>query len=339
MRLRHRLLAPVAGLLAVAACGEARVAGEPVSAYRNPVIDADFPDPHVVRAGDWWYAFATGVVGETNIQVARSRDLVRWDMLGEALPERPDWQPLQMGLTWAPEVLPVGGRWVMHYTARDAERGLQCLTTAVADDPRGPYVDDSDGPLVCQVRLGGSIDSHPFVDADGRSWLFWKNDGNARGLDTRIWVQELAADLGSLLGGPIDTELRQSAPWHGALVEAPTVLRTERGYLMFYSANSYDSADYAMGWASAPEVTGPYTNRSPTPWVSSRGAAAGPGGQSVVTVPDGQRWLAYHAWDSSTVGYGSGGRRAMWLDPLDVTDGEPVLRGPTSDRQPAPARP
>lgn len=339
MRLRGVLAAGVLGLSVLAGCGQAQHEEGVVSTFRNPVIDADFADPHIVRAGSWYYAFATGVIGETNIQVARSRDLVRWDVLGEALPERPGWQGLQMGLTWAPEVVPIGGRWVMHYTARDADRGLQCLTTAVADDPRGPYVDDSDGPLVCQVELGGSIDSHPFVDTDGRTWLFWKNDGNARDLGTRIWVQELTEDGRSLLGRPTDTGLRQTAPWQGALVEAPTVLRTGRGYLMLYSANSYDSADYAMGWASATHVTGPYTDRSATPWVASSGAVAGPGGQSVLTTPDGQRWLAYHAWDSSTVGYGSGGRRAMWLDRLDLTDGRPTLRGPTSDPQPAPVRP
>ena len=307
-----------------------------MSTYRNPVIDADFADPHVVRAGSRWYAFATGVVGETNIQVARSSDLVRWETLGEALPDRPPWQPLEMGLTWAPEVLAVGDRWVMHYTARDDASGLQCLTTAVAEAPGGPYVDDSRAPLVCQQDQGGSIDSHPFQDVDGRRWLFWKNDGNARGVDSRIWVQELGADGRSLLGDPVDTGLRQSAPWHGALVEAPTVLRTEAGYLMLYSANNYDTADYAMGWASAEQVTGPYTDRSPEPWVTGRGAAAGPGGQSVVTAANGRQWLAYHAWDPGRVGYGSGGRRAMWLDRLELVDGRPVLLGPTSTEQPAP---
>ncbi len=108
------------------------------------------------------------------------------------------------------------------------------------------------------------------------------------------------------------------------------------GYLLFYSANDYASASYAMGYATASVVTGPDADRSPEPWVSSRGAAAGPGGQSVLQLPSGERWLAYHAWSPARVGYDAGGRRAMWLDRLDLVAGRPVLRGPTDGPQPVP---
>jgi arabinan endo-1,5-alpha-L-arabinosidase len=62
-------------------------------AYRNPVLDADFPDPVVILAPDgFYYAYATQTLRDEhwiNIQVARSTDLVHWEHLGDALPEKP----------------------------------------------------------------------------------------------------------------------------------------------------------------------------------------------------------------------------------------------------------
>ena len=334
----------------LAACSGARspapddvAAGDTATAdtFTNPVLDTDFADPHVVRDGDTWYAYATGQVGESAIQVATSDDLVEWSEPQDALPERPDWQPIQDGLTWAPEVVEVADRWLMYYVAREQASGLQCLALAVAAEPEGPFEDTSTGPLVCQRDLGGSIDAFAFSDVDGRRYLFWKNDGNARGLETRIWVQPLSADGTRVEGAAQDTGLRQTFPWQGALVEAPTVVLHEGTYVLFYSANDYGSDAYAMGYATATTVTGHYRDRSEQPWVDSEGEAAGPGGQAVFEV-DGQQWLVYHAWEAGEEGYDEGGQRAMWLDRLTWRPGTapgeavPVLEGPTSTPQPRP---
>ncbi len=315
-------------------------AQEPAGTFVNPVLDTDFADPHVVRDGDAFYAYATGSAGFSNIQVATSDDLVEWSESEDALPERPDWQPFYQGLTWAPEVIEVDGRWLMYYVAREQASGLQCLALAVAEEPAGPFEDTSSGPLVCQRDLGGSIDAFAFEDADGARYLFWKNDGNARGLDTRIWVQRLSADGTRVEGAPVDTGLKQTRPWQGALVEAPTVVLRDGTYVLLYSANDFNSDAYAMGYATATAVTGPYVDRSVEPWVDTEGDAAGPGGQAVIEV-DGEQWLVYHAWQEGEDGYPQG-RRAMWLDRLTWREGtapgqaEPVLEGPTSDAQPAP---
>jgi beta-xylosidase len=172
---------------ALAACGgSSPEAGDDGSAgtFTNPVLETDYADPHVVRDGDTYYAYSTGAAGFSNIQVATSDDLVEWSAPEDALPERPDWQPVQQGLTWAPEVIEVDGRWLMYYVARETASGRQCLALATADDPAGPFEDTSSAPFVCQRELGGSIDAFALTDTDGARYLFWKNDGNARGLDT-----------------------------------------------------------------------------------------------------------------------------------------------------------
>ncbi len=337
--------AALALVCALASCGGAGGNGDgearAATTFTNPVLDTDYADPTIVRDGDAFYAYATGQAGSSAIQVSTSRDLVDWSAPEDALPERPDWQPLQDGLTWAPEVVAAGDRWLMYYVAREQASGLQCLALAVAAEPAGPFEDTSTEPLLCQRDLGGSIDAFAFTDVDERRWLFWKNDGNARGLDTRIWVQELSADGTQLLGRAVDTGLRQTKDWQGALVEAPTVVLHEGTYVLFYSANDYGSDAYAMGYATATSVTGPYTDRSDEPWVDSEGDATGPGGQAVLDV-DGEQWLVYHAWQAGEEGYDSGGRRAMWLDRLTWQEGtapgaaEPVLEGPTGEAQPLP---
>jgi beta-xylosidase len=339
------LAAGCAGGDEAASPGDAAPSGAAASSdtFTNPVLDTDYPDPDIVQDGDTFYSYATGQSGSSSIQVSSSTDLVTWSDPEDALPERPDWQPLQEGLTWAPDVREIQDRWVMHYTAREQATGKQCLALAVADEPGGPFVDESTEPLLCQQDLGGSIDSFSFRDADDRLYLFWKNDGNSQGLDTTIWVQPLSADGLTLEGTAIDTGLQQTQPWHGQLVEAPTVVLRDGTYVLFYSANNYGDETYAMGYATATTVTGPYTDRSVEPWVASEGEASGPGGQEVIEL-DGEQWMIYHAWQAGEEGYPQGGARAMWLDRLTWQDGPPgeavpVLEGPTDDPQPRPALP
>jgi beta-xylosidase len=303
--------------------------------FQNPVLVRNFADPFVLEVDGVYYAYATGDL-TYNIQVARSEDLVEWDHLGEALPRLPFWQPSAKGLTWAPEVLEVDGTYVMYYTARDVQAGLQCLAVAIAEAPEGPYVDESDEPFLCQYDEGGSIDAAPFVDTDGTAWLLWKNDGNCCGMPTRMYAQQLSDDGLELVGDIVDLGLRNDAPWEAHVIEAPSIIELDGTYYLFYSANSYDSADYAVGYATADDILGPYEKAEENPILTSEGSAAGPGHQDIIEGPDGEWWIVYHAWDADLVGDARGGRRSLWVDRLVFEDGRPVVQGPTDEPQPVP---
>ena len=228
------------------------------------------------------------------------------------------------------------GRVRLYYTVRHAASGRQCVSVAVADRPEGPFQDPRERPLVCQERLGGSIDPHRFVDRDGTAYLLWKNDGNCCGLATELWAQPLDEHGLELAGRPRSLGVRNDAAWEGKLIEAPTLWREGDTYYLFYSANDYGSPDYAVGYATAAKVLGPYRDGPGNPILRSRGRAAGPGGQAVVDAGGGDLWLAYHAWDSVAVGDDAGGQRAMWLDRLSFSGGRPRVNGPTDAAQEAP---
>jgi beta-xylosidase len=329
-------------VLAVSGCGndggQGGQGGQPATStprqFANPVLDGNFADPHLLRVGDTWYAYATGDL-VVNLQVARSTDLVRWQRLDDALPEPPTWSVLQKGLTWAPEAARTPAGFLLYYTVRHAASGRQCISVAVAERPEGPFRDRRKRPLVCQEKLGGSIDPHRFVDRDGAAYLLWKNDGNCCDLPTELWAQRLDRDGLELAGEPQRLGVRNDAGWEGALIEAPTLWREGDTYYLFYSANDYGSPSYAVGYATAGEPLGPYRDGPGNPILRSRGSAAGPGGQAVIEA-GGDLWLAYHAWDSAAVGDEAGGRRAMWLDRLSFQDGRPRVDGPTDGPQEAP---
>ena len=60
------------------------------------------------------------------------------------------------------------------------------------------------------------------------------------------------------------------------------------------------------------------------------------GHQSIVADDDGDLWMAYHAWDVNGIGYGLGGRRALWIDRL-LFEGDTVdVLGPNASPQPLP---
>ncbi len=301
--------------------------------YTNPIYADDFPDPFVLRVGKTYYAYATNV-RSNNVPTLRSTDLVSWERVGDALPILPKWARSGASLTWAPSVLPRGDGYVLYFTARDNASDRQCIGRAVANAPEGKFKDDLTQPFICQTNLGGSIDPSPFVDDDGTPWLLWKNDGNCCGFAVGLWIQQLSDDGLSLIGKPHEL-LRYDRAWESPLIEGPALLKHAGKYFLFYSANWYESANYAVGYAVADAITGPFTKVTTTsPIFASRGRIAGPGGQEFFTDPKGNLWMAYHAWDAKAVGYASLGARALHIDRVTFDGDTPVLNGPTSEPQP-----
>ncbi len=292
-----------------------------------PVLDQDFPDPDIIRLPDstgsptgfTYYAYATNSRG-LNVRLARSNDLLEWQVLSDALPELPRWAMRGGRWTWSPDVIATNGRYLMYYVTRlaDGGRGVQAIGLADSRRPEGPFCPDERRPLVCQVSEGGSIDPSAFEDEDGKRYLIWKNDGNSCGRRAWIYLQRLSEDGRSLVGQPTRL-LTADQHWEGYVVEGPVLWKNDGLYYLFYAANDYVSTRYAIGYAVAEQISGPY--RKPgKPFLSSNpeGGLTGPGGPDITITPQGNTCLVFHAWAPERY-------RNMHLARLSWKDSRPFL--------------
>ena len=312
-----------------------------------PVFEENFPDPHIVLHDGEFIAYATNA--GINLPMATSRDLVNWSfVMDPANPRnRLDGMPVlapwaREGFTWAPEVMKVGEKWILYYTARNRRRDIQCLGVAVADNPKGPFRDASAEPFVCQYEEGGTIDANPFRDADGKLYVYYKNDGNAVRKTSYVWGQRLSDDGLSAVGEPVSL-IRDDKKWEWGLVEAPAMVRSPQGgYQLFYSAAYYGwdpnerLSRYATGYAVCQTPLGPCEDAPENPILHSfndrqAGCLSGPGHPSIFQV--GQRhFMAFHAWAATRGCRKADDKRYLYVAPLFWRDGKPVL-GPSLRRE------
>ena len=347
---RMRLTITAAALALATSCAPPIAGPASVATFSNPVLDADFPDPAVIKAADgYYYAYATqSEVGGKflNMQVARSPDLVRWEHLGDALPVKPGWASKTQDF-WAPHVHEEKGRYYLYYSAKpdaaltDEKRGL-CLAVATASRPQGPFI-DMGKPLLCGEGFV-NIDPMTFDDpATGKRLLYWGSGFQP------IKVQELGADRMSFAPGsrPIDLvpAVKDGAVGYEDLVEGAWVIRRAGWYYLFYSGDNCcgPKADYAVLVARSRSATGPFEKMpgTPTPAILAKGGIwHAPGHNSIVRDERGTDWMVYHAVDvrnpRAKPDAEVNTRRIMLIDRLVWRNGWPEVAGRTPSTGPQP---
>lgn len=190
----------------------APVAGRPAPTMRwqpllteniAPKILVGYGDPAVFKdRADYWLV-ATSNDAPDAFPILHSTDLQHWEPKGFVFPEGhlPQWcaKGRKVADFWAPEMHKVGDEYWVVFTARQPSNAL-AIGLARSGNPTGPWIDsgralitgkplnttglgyDAGQPLMS----GGVIDSHLFVDDDGVTYLFWKDDTNS------IWPRPLA---------------------------------------------------------------------------------------------------------------------------------------------------
>ncbi len=277
---------------------------KPVVTFTNPVFDQDFPDPTIIRASNgWFYAYATQSIVDgrvLNIQVARSRDLVRWQRVGDALPEKPVWANRTQKF-WAPHVSQFGDTFYMYYSADPNTLTGLCLAVATSKNPEGPYR-DAGRPLKCGESFI-NIDPMAFDDPQtGKKLLYWGSGFQP------IRVQELDDDRISFKPGTEAVELlatiKDERPDnYQRLIEGAWVIYRGGFYYLFYSGDNCcgDNAHYAVMVARARSATGPFetlaqaTGRRNSALLERNDVWIAPGHNSIVRDAAGQDWIFYHA--------------------------------------------
>ena len=257
------------------------------------VIDADAPDPSVIRVGDTYYAAATSGNKPQAYPRFRSKDLHTWEPMGYIFDKWPDWTD---GSFWAPELFDLCGRTMCYYTARQKSDGTSCIGVAMADGPEGKFKDY--GPLVRTTNE--AIDA--FVFRDGTQlYITWK----AYGLDPskrpiELLCQRLSDDGLHLQGEPfmlLRDDERQG-------MEGQCVFRQGDWWYILYSIRDCCSpkSDYAVSVARSHSLQGPWEKYERNPILMGETPSKdGEGMQScghgtMVRTPSGEMYYLCHAY-------------------------------------------
>jgi beta-xylosidase len=352
--------------------------------YQNPVATGESADPFGFPfTGAVYYLYSTGDL----FPIRTSTDMVHWAAAGTAMLRRPSWVvPQGEWHAWSPNVIhtwatcpavtlryvqthhlaPSSSCYYMYYVGWSRRFSVNCVAVATATNPAGPFVDhgplgsgrrDAAGrPVGCGDDFGyGNIDPAPFMDSDGRAYLYVSTDfvcstraqrpgrrsrragcplGRGR-LRPTISAMPLAPDLlhvaGARVGLFAGTSAWQRTP-RGHVVEGPWLEKRGSVYHLFYSAGWWKRL-YAMGDAILATPLGPVTQDPHNPILAGGGNVDSPGGGSTVTGPHGGEWMLYHA----RIG-GFNAPRELFIDRIVWNpDGTVSISGPTSTPQtPAP---
>jgi hypothetical protein len=292
--------------------------------------NSNFPDPSIIRDGNTYYAYGA-TTGGAYLPIMSSTDLIHWTArpaysgapwgvsdpyFNDGLPQPASWgvnRNISGRLkkeVWAPGAAKIGGQYVVFHAVRvSTSQDRFCLSVSTSSSPLGPFVDNSSGPLVCDVQgdPNGSIDPQPFVDTDGTPWLIWKSEGVPGSQPTRTWSQQLnSSGTGFAPGSSPTSILETTAAWESDVTENPAMVRWNGRLFLFYSAGNWQSASYAIGYAECASPVGPCTKATQGgPLLASNGNRLGPGGPAPFVDASGRLMLGYHYWLSPYVGYPS----------------------------------
>lgn len=305
--------------------------------YTNPVYAADMPDPSVKKIGDYYYAY--GTTGDRRLpdgrvfKVLRSRDLVHWKLLGGALTPPSGDARYQY---WAPEIAGNNGKFYLYYAMGGVEPEHFVLRVGVSDQPQGPFADS--GVILKDAENNRfTIDPYPFRDDDGQWYLFYAVDfpnesqgfhaGTGIVADRLLDMTRLAGQRQVIVRAAHDWTLfeanRRMDVFHGTFnwhtIEGPCVVKHDGRYYCFYSGANWQTPRYGVDFVVADKPLGPYSEGGNHARVlEGGGQVIGPGGNAVVTGPDGHtQYIVYHAWNQRMT------ERQLHIDRLKWTPSGP----------------
>ncbi len=272
----------------------------------NVMVDANnVADPTIVSfpegvpgfPGERYILFYTSVFNG-NVPVALSDNMRQWVRTVDALPVLPRWassyqsRGSSTGLTsegtWGPSVVATSKGWVLFFSTRVRSLGEECIGAAFAEAPTGPYLDTSNRPLICQPRLGGSIDPDPVNLPNGQTVLLWKSNGSHQ-----IWEEALSSTKMATVG-KVHLLIGPTQAWEHGNVEGPDMIAARSGgWWLFYAGSQWYSDDYGTGVAWCENEWGPCEKKKDSQLLLSGPGATSPGGLSTFKAEDGEEFVAF----------------------------------------------
>lgn len=263
--------------------------------YINPVLNADYSDPDVIRVGEKYYMVASDFhfIG---MQVLESVDLVNWKLISKVYDKFifPSWEKNERyaGGSWAPSIRYHDDKfWIFFCTPHEG------LFMTTATNPEGPWE-----PLHLVKEVEKWEDPCPFWDEDGQAYL-----GRSRHGAGPIIIHKMSADGKQLLDDGLTV-------YTGPVAEG-TKLHKWNGYYYI----SIPEGGVGEGWQTilrSKNIYGPYEKKV----VLEQGSTPinGPHQGAIVDLPNNE-WAFIHFQHDGALG------RVTHLQPMHWKDNWPVI--------------
>ncbi len=287
--------------------------------YTNPFINADYPDPDIIRVGEDYYMVSSSFVAMPGIPICHSKDLINWTIIGHAYDSitfQPQYrmekeQTAYSRLCWAPSIKYHDG--IFYIGVNIADDGFVMFKST---KPEGPY-----SMHKFDKRL---YDPGFFIDDDGKKYV---THGK-----TKIYLTRLKDDGTNVLDPDDKGTLIITAPeGYEYLFEGCHTYKRNGWYYVFNPALGYDGVQMI---SRSRDLYGPYeTKVLIKDDINYAGAGVHQGGY--IETLEGESW-AYTFQDRDYMG------RCPMLYPMKWENDWPVVgpegkpgRGVVTYRKPA----
>lgn len=289
--------------------------------YRNPILNADYPDVDIEQVGDIYYMITSTNHYAPGMTLLESRDLVNWTMIGHVF-DKLTWEPrynfdrmsgYSHGI-WAGDLAYHDKRWYCYFI--DFQSGLYMST---ANRITGPW-----SRPICMLSKTHWTDPAAFWDDDEKQAYLVCNFGQdpARKMNqTRVF--RMSADGNKLLD-------KGKAIYHGHGAEAAKIYKIDGYYYIFMA--EWIEGDRKQIVLRGKSIYGPFERRI----VMERGndVVRSVCQGALVQASDSSWWYSHQlvqyrekiqgTFAGRTTGSSYEGR-SQWLVPVKWKDGWPVL--------------
>jgi len=262
-------------------------------------VEITFADPSIYSENGKFYLSGTRGGSPAGFVLLESTNLTEWslstsDPTGMML-KKGDSTYGESGF-WAPQIFKDNAQYYLTYTASEH--------VAIASSPtlNGKYTQSTIESIDPDAK---NIDSYLFKNDDGKYYLYHVRFNNAN----YIWVAEFNMATGKINKQTLKQCLTKTQSWEATsayvsnpIMEGPTVIKKEGLYYLFYSANHFQSIDYAVGYATATSPLGPWTKNPNNPIIHrSIVNENGSGHGDLFFDNQGNPFYVYHVHQSDTV--------------------------------------
>ncbi|MGZ6745621.1 MAG: family 43 glycosylhydrolase [Nocardioides sp.] len=299
------VLATLATLLATGL--DAGASARPVSGVSSRVLPLmhhhGFADPSVVRYAGGYLAVSTGRGAP---RATATSPTGPWTLHRRAMLRHPGWA--RSSEIWASDMVRVGHRWLLYYSA--LVRGLgaegRCIGVAASRTALGTFHPVGHRPLVCprsartprafdslahrgrHLPHSGVIDPSAYRGTSGRRYLLYKTQG----YPSTIRILPLTSGGARVRHHGRSKQMLRSRH----IVENPVLVRRHRHYVLFTSEGFYGACHYRTTWRRTTHLLSWGHRRPHTLLQRSRTGVCGPGGADVVTRRHERPLVFFHGW-------------------------------------------